>query len=445
MACLSAQLINSRCPFSKIRVDVIAAALTDVGIRGLQELNGKAHELPLHKSMTKLSKEELVWIVNLAVAVTKEGVAAAPAGPRQKRKAGEVDACSLIEHVASAPHGTESLNIQLCGPAKAVRLLNISEDKLDDWLEESRIAAIAGSCPRSHAEIRSSVRAFAAFALKFRKPSLPPPTELLLSWSCTFRCSRTFLNYVCNLRTACQIAGISTDSMRSGLLQKAARAIDKRRGYVARQPMFIGFETIQLMVKQAARSSTPGAYALAMALLMTYVFLLRLPSECLPVRVASDTATDVLLQAVVSADDESITLRLKRRKNRDGGSTLTRKCWCRSCRETCPVHVLGTFFQRCGAGSSPFASFGAAGVLAALRHWLSALGIQDANKYRTHDIRRGHARDLQRAGSSLWQILQAGEWRSAAFLAYMDKQELECAATLDAHIDESSDDEVECV
>ena len=40
---------------------------------------------------------------------------------------------------------------------------------------------------------------------------------------------------------------------------------------------------------------------------------------------------------------------------------------------------------------------------------------------RTHDWRRGHARDLQRGGARLWEILQAGDWKSPAFLSYLDE------------------------
>ena len=46
-------------------------------------------------------------------------------------------------------------------------------------------------------------------------------------------------------------------------------------------------------------------------------------------------------------------------------------------------------------------------------------------------------------GARLGEILRAGEWRSAASLAYLDRAELECSATLEAHLGESSDEEAE--
>ena len=40
-------------------------------------------------------------------------------------------------------------------------------------------------------------------------------------------------------------------------------------------------------------------------------------------------------------------------------------------------------------------------------------------------------------GAPLWQILAAGEWRSPAFLEYLDKHKLEVDAVVQAHVDES--------
>ena len=144
----------------------------------------------------------------------------------------------------------------------------------------------------------------------------------------------------------------------------------------------------------------------------------------------------------MSVDEGSLSLRLKRRKNKIGGSVLTRKCWCKVCSLTCPVHVLGPFFRMCEPGSHPFVIHDGHSALAALRGWLRVMGVADANKFRTHDLRRGHARDMLHAGARLGEILRAGEWRSAAFLTYLDREELECDATLEAHLGESSDEDV---
>ena len=109
-------------------------------------------------------------------------------------------------------------------------------------------------------------------------------------------------------------------------------------------------------------------------------------------------------------------------------------------------------------GASLFGGITAGAALGLLRHILARLGVAEAESYRTHDLRRGHARDLQLHGASLYEILQAGEWRSPAFLKvhciikhmqlllsvsfnqYLDVGTLERDTVLEAHLDESSDE-----
>ena len=82
-------------------------------------------------------------------------------------------------------------------------------------------------------------------------------------------------------------------------------------------------------------------------------------------------------------------------------------------------------------------------VLQHLRAALRIIGPENADSYRSHAFRRGHARDMARNGATLAEIFRAGEWRSAAFMDYLDQQELEDAAIMEAHLDESSGDELE--
>ena len=67
--------------------------------------------------------------------------------------------------------------------------------------------------------------------------------------------------------------------------------------------------------------------------------------------------------------------------------------------------------------------------------------VPDCEQHRRQYLRRGHARDLQIRGAGLAEILDAGQWPSPAFLKYLDVHALEASAVLEAHMDESSDDE----
>ena len=120
---------------------------------------------------------------------------------------------------------------------------------------------------------------------------------------------------------------------------------------------------------------------------------------------------------------------------------LVRRCWCGQCKLTCPVHVVGEYFRSLPEGAQPFAAINKAKALVDLRAMLKAIGVAEAEHFRTHDVRRGHAEDLLESGAPLVEILRAGEWRSAAFANYIDDDKLEAGAVLDAHWIASDDED----
>ena len=90
-----------------------------------------------------------------------------------------------------------------------------------------------------------------------------------------------------------------------------------------------------------------------------------------------------------------------------------------------------------GPGQKLFHGVTPAKALSALRHILCAIGLADALDFRTHDLRRGHALDLQLAGAPLHEILAAGDWASPAFMAYMNRYRLERDLVQQAHLQEA--------
>ena len=120
---------------------------------------------------------------------------------------------------------------------------------------------------------------------------------------------------------------------------------------------------------------------------------------------------------------------------------MVRECCCARHADTCPVHRLGPWVAGLQPASKPFAAITGAKALSELRRRLGVLGIQNAENYVLHDIRRGHAQDLAEGGANLKIILAAGEWSSPAFVAYLDIATLEAKATVEAVVDESSDEE----
>jgi len=80
-------------------------------------------------------------------------------------------------------------------------------------------------------------------------------------------------------------------------------------------------------------------------------------------------------------------------------------------------------------------------VLRTLRFLLDKVGVEKSSCYGTHDLRRGHALDLQLAGVSLFAILEVGGWRSPAFLKYLDLHQLDRDLVVQSHVAEISGDE----
>ena len=94
-------------------------------------------------------------------------------------------------------------------------------------------------------------------------------------------------------------------------------------------------------------------------------------------------------------------------------------------------------------GQNIFAGITPAGFVRTLRRRLARLEIKDPENYGSHDFRRGHAVDMQLGGRSLGEILRAGEWTSPAFMKYLDLVELEAGACLEAHLDESDEEDID--
>ena len=106
-----------------------------------------AHKLPLMHDATKLSVAEMAWLVKAALKVYRSCSVVVPSLKRS------IEAADLEDVVKSLPTDSQNLHLTVCGPAKAAKFVKLSPDNCDEWLAQSRVVVIAGSCPRSHAEI----------------------------------------------------------------------------------------------------------------------------------------------------------------------------------------------------------------------------------------------------------------------------------------------------
>ena len=276
--------------------------------------------------------------------------------------------------------------------------------------------------------------------LKCEADASPPSVDDLLAWSMLFRHPTTLSNYLDYLKLVCMLVRKSTSVFDDPAAKRAKRAIAKRGILKSRPPMFLQHTMVSAMFERVYTEDRLELEHVAMPFLVTYTFLLRLPSEALPiVRGSAGVANNE--QSCLYLSGDLLCLKLAKRKNKLHGSLLQRGCLCHSCRLTCPIHSLWPYFEDMQIGHKPFAKITPASALARLRCFLRELDVADAHKYRTHDWRRGHAKDMQMNGSTLYQILMAGEWRSPSFMSYMDLMELEMGATMEAHMAESSSED----
>ena len=146
-------------------------------------------------------------------------------------------------------------------------------------------------------------------------------------------------------------------------LKRAKTAVAKRGLAVRRKPRFIQQDVLAGMVLQSI--DKPECRHFVMLCLISYVFLLRVPSECLPV--AFHDAHGEVDCTVLRLRGQVLEMWFPRRKNRNEPTVQARSCWCKQCLVTCPVHVVGGYLQEFESGARPFLQWRPDMVLKELR------------------------------------------------------------------------------
>ena len=65
------------------------------------------------------------------------------------------------------------------------------------------------------------------------------------------------------------------------------------------------------------------------------------------------------------------------------------------------MHNLGSMLEHVAPGEKLFPGIMAGAACSMLKRMLESVGVQEASFYRLHDLRRGHALDLQQSGAFL--------------------------------------------
>ena len=172
---------------------------------------------------------------------------------------------------------------------------------------------------------------------------------------------------------------------------------------------------------------------------VSFLFLLRLPSEALPLfralpeeRLLSDDPMSN--KATIGLRDfngeQRLVLRLTRRKNTRHGLIAMRPCFCGKNKllpqHCCPIHIFWVNVMATTKPGEPlFPSLQGKNINRIPRATLKNIGTPDAEKYSTHCLRRGAANAIFRSGSTLSEIMRTTGWSSQSFRVYLDLQKAE--------------------
>ena len=329
------------------------------------------------------------------------------------------------------------------GPASTIERLAVARDKgmpVCDLLAAKAATLRMESKRKSLPHVATGLRSWHTFATSVlgydEKQSLPPKSGYDVEcFVAVFRRAATAQNYVGFIRWACENLRLplswDTDTLKATL--KGARKRDLR--VTGGQQHAQALLTDRLVAKVVASADALNMEDFSCFVLIAWEFLLRVQSECIPLlRGAPDQATSLPPSAhsgIWIEDNSTLALKLAQRKNRPQGSLIRRPCTCAvGGRQFCVVHRVAPFLRKKRIGEHLWA-FNQGQALASLRRLLALNATPDVAKFTLKAFRAGKATALAASGKSLGAILQAGEWRSSAFMSYVDTDVVDAAQILD--------------
>ena len=264
-------------------------------------------------------------------------------GPRQVFSRHETSLrCSVALCVAFPPQALKKLHSE-----------ELTDAEKAAWMNSARLDAILGSCMRSMPSVRSGIRAYICFVGTANalacvgdvashalfcasdetcvgvKTYFPPKLEWLLAWSTMFRCEGTLGNYLGYVKTGClmldkpvQVTDIGSTRhpfyvcVRSMVaqvfdhvaLRRCKAAAAKRQNFEKRPKKWIRRAAVEKLLEWCQENTDFARFGLLF--LVAYVFLLRLPSEALPIQNGRGGEE----AACLSREGDKLVLKLRRRQ-----------------------------------------------------------------------------------------------------------------------------------
>ena len=298
-------------------------------------------------------------------------------------------------------------------------------------LDESAQRAMLRAIGKSLKSYSSGIRCWAAFCdCTGIQPHFPAKQDMVLKYLGIFSRYETCQQYIKHLKWAHNFLRLEC-MWQSPTHDQAMRGLKK--GSLPPKPKpALPARVVSKMVKAAMDE---GSFEVAALMAVACHFLLRVPSEAIPLEWEGAHSS-------VTLNDLTATITLTTRKNVAVPSVLERQCCCASSgRRLCSVHWLMAMRARSQRQTKIF-TVSETEFRTKIESLASRIGANNGSRVGTHAFRRGMAQDIIDAGGSLAVLLRAGDWKSRAFLSYLRESQPEEAAVSQAVIN-ISDSEAE--
>jgi len=336
-------------------------------------------------------------------------------------------------------------------PGEVIQALGMARARGADvagLLKARKEALLLETQRKSLPSVAAGLRCWHAYAVHLlgydEEASLPPRcADHVATYVCLFSSGATAANYVSYLRWSCTLLGLQKDwddDQVAMALKASKKATVRKFGGPKHAAVLILWPLVQKLV---ALWDEMGQENLSVATLVFWAFLLRVQSEGLELQAGA--AGDLVKlplgrHSAVFVENNVAVCVLKKRKHRPQGSVLRRPCWCSKFGpQYCVVHRLGVFLNGCESGERLWAWNGPT-LLKEIKRAMALLMEAGAEQVTLKGFRAGAASWLVMAGYPPAAVLSAGEWKTAAVLAYVNAEAVDAHVALDMALQESDEE-----
>ena len=299
--------------------------------------------------------------------------------------------------------------------ANIARLATSCNADIMSTMESRAMTLQIASRQGSKASTASGLRAWHEFAVAVlgypRESTLPPKSIAdVLKFVSVFRCAGTAANYVGAVAWGCRLHDFSLcwhgPQFQMALVGLKKLEITHGPGCLKQQLLLDNVAARQLV---SFCTRLPEFRDAALLFLMSWQFLFRVQSEAIPLQAGNMSELHELpagRHSAVVLHDGHLHVRLRKRKNRPGGSLMSRPC---SCFQSggdilCAPHGLAPLLKNLNAGDRLFHG-SPAHFLALFRRALSMLQIPNGEQFGFKAFRAGRATQLAKEGKPVHVIM----------------------------------------